>query len=454
MSIVDISKRIIQSLWDPEPTNDRLQNVPVWCLGCSYDLSSAKAPPIKPPPHTAAKYTATIVLDTSSAGGSASPENVLEEDNLDNIEAAEDIENASDDLVETATSDLPVAKTESPDGGWPVEFLDDFESRLWMTYRSNFQTILKSSDPGAIGALSLSVRIKSQFSDQNGFTSDSGWGCMIRTGQSLLANTMAIHALGRGWRLGHYDHAERSIISKFADDPEAPYSIHNFVKHGAEACGKYPGEWFGPSATARCIQSLVNERELDLRVYSTGDSADVYEDRFMQVAKPDGIKFIPTLVLVTTRLGIDKITTVYWEALVATLQMQQSVGIAGGRPSSSYYFIGVQGMFLYYLDPHVTQPALQFHKDVSEYEHGELSTCHTRRLRKLHLKEMDPSMLIGFFIRSEDEWREWRAGVKHVQGRPVISVFDRNPLGDVNERAEAIDEVESMSEADGLEDDD
>ena len=49
----------------------------------------------------------------------------------------------------------------------------------------------------------------------------------------------------------------------------------------------------------------------------------------MKTAKgPDGI-FHPTLVLVSTRLGIDKITPVYWEALIASLQMPQSVGIAG-----------------------------------------------------------------------------------------------------------------------------
>lgn len=64
-------------------------------------------------------------------------------------------------------------------------------------------------------------------------------------------------------------------------------------------------------------------------MYVTGDGHDVYEDSFMSVAKPDGEEFKPTLVLVGTRLGIDKVTPVYWEALIAALQMPQSVGIAG-----------------------------------------------------------------------------------------------------------------------------
>lgn len=67
----------------------------------------------------------------------------------------------------------------------------------------------------------------------------------------------------------------------------------------------------------------------DLRVYITGDGSDVYEDTFLGIAKPNGIDFKPTLILVGTRLGLDKITPVYWEALKSTLHMSQSIGIAG-----------------------------------------------------------------------------------------------------------------------------
>lgn len=124
--------------------------------------------------------------------------------------------------------------------------------------------------------------------DSQGFTSDTGWGCMIRSGQSLLANGLSNLFLGRGinhcpprrenqasqkllanthsdWRRGTETEKERRLLSLFADFPGAPFSIHRFVKHGAECCGKYPGEWFGPSATALCIQygkSLLAMRTL------------------------------------------------------------------------------------------------------------------------------------------------------------------------------------------------
>lgn len=75
---------------------------------------------------------------------------------------------------------------------------------------------------------------------------------------------------------------------------------------------------------------MTNDHESsELRVYLTGDGVEVYEDAFMKIANPGGTIFKPTLILVGTRLGLDKVTPVYWEALKASLQMPQSIGIAG-----------------------------------------------------------------------------------------------------------------------------
>lgn len=49
----------------------------------------------------------------------------------------------------------------------------------------------------------------------------------------------------------------------------------------------------------------------------------------MSIARADDGSFRPTLVLLGIRLGIDRVTPVYWEALKAALQCPQSVGVAG-----------------------------------------------------------------------------------------------------------------------------
>ncbi|KAF9769641.1 Cysteine protease atg4 [Fusarium sp. DS 682] len=438
MANVDLGRyrRIVQMFWDPEPTNDVAHDQPVWCLGRSYKLSDKKNTksdehdPQTPPP---APKSDTEDQDTTRA--SNIPTNAPE---------------TPPESISSSFSSSLAYGDQSNDGGWPSGFINDFESRIWMTYRSEFEPIPRSTNPQATSALSLSMRLKSQLGDQSPFSSDSGWGCMIRSGQSLLANTIALVRLGRDWRQGQSLEEECRILKDFADDPRAPYSIHSFVRHGASACGKYPGEWFGPSATARCIQALANSHESSIRVYSTGDGPDVYEDDFMKIAKPAGEAFHPTLVLVGTRLGIDKITPVYWEALIAALQMPQSVGIAGGRPSSSHYFIGSQGSFLFYLDPHHTRPALPYYENPTDYSSEEIASCHTARLRRIHVREMDPSMLIGFLIRSEEDWRDWKRCVKHVQGKSIIHVADRNAVhgGSSEGREGAIDEVETLSDDD------
>ena len=121
-----------------------------------------------------------------------------------------------------------------------------------------------------------------------------------------------------------------------------------------------------------------------------------------------------------------------------------------GRPSSSHYFVGVQGDKFFFLDPHQPRPALPRRDDVSQYSAEDIDSCHTRRLRRLSFDEMDPSMLIGFLIRSRDDWHEWRTSVTEVQGKPVIHVADKEPVieGQGAERPSAVYDVEILDEDD------
>ncbi|KAL5361888.1 hypothetical protein BJX96DRAFT_153010 [Aspergillus floccosus] len=393
MNSVDLGrcKRIVQYLWDPEPRNDEEPDAPIWCLGVEY------------PP------TGDGVTDNS-----AEPE--------------------------PATS----APTTN---GWPEEFLSDFESKIWMTYRSNFPPIPKLDSPDSAQHMTLSVRLRSQLIDSQGFTSDTGWGCMIRSGQCLLANAMSNLLLGRDWRRGQKPEEEARLLSLFADHPEAPLSIHRFVDHGAESCGKHPGEWFGPSATARCIEALSAQYgNPTLRVYVTNDSSDVYQDQFKKVACDETGTIQPTLILIGTRLGIDRVTPVYWDSLREMLRFPQSVGIAGGRPSASHYFVGVQGSHFFYLDPHTTRPALPHRPSGKSYTGEEIDTCHTRRLRRIHVKDMDPSMLIGFLIKDESDWHDWQARATSTQGKPIIHIASSEMQLYPQGREEALDEVEALDE--------
>jgi cysteine protease ATG4 len=200
-------------------------------------------------------------------------------------------------------------------------------------------------------------------------------------------------------------------------------------------------------------RALTNkQKDLGMRVYISEDSPDVYEDVFLRNATAATGSFSPTLILVGIRLGIDRITPVYWEALKSALRLPQSVGIAGGRPSASHYFVGNQSNAFFYLDPHTTRPALLLQSDSSQMTAEDVASCHTRRIRRIDIKEMDPSMLIGFLIKDEDDWEAWKKAVMDVPGgKTIVHISEREPsnfVGRNAERPEAVDEVETFDTED------
>ena len=293
-----------------------------------------------------------------------------------------------------------------------TQFISDVHSRLHFTYRTKFVPIPRVSDGPSPLSFHFLIRenplttIENAIYNPDCFNTDIGWGCMIRTGQSLLGNALQIANLGRDFRVNQgKDQEEYKIIDWFADTPQAHFSIHNFVSQGLKLSNKKPGEWFGPAATSRSIQCLVEQFPdcgIDKCLISVS-SGDVFEDEVREIfaQKPQS----RILLLLGVKLGVNAVNEYYWDDVKKTLGSKFSVGIAGGRPSSSLYFMGFQGNELIYFDPHTPQPSLQ--TSANFYD-----TCHALNFGKLLLSDLDPSMLIGILISGEEAWLQWKEEVK------------------------------------------
>ena len=190
------SKKVVQYFWDPLPKNDDPSEI--WCLGRRYDSRFQE--------HRLPKSTGASPSAQSDSGTSQADSAVV---TIEDRKPEESAENGKDALAQSPT-DLSRAEEEAL--GWPADFLDDVESRIWLTYRSNFAPIAKSADPSASSAMSFSTKLRN-LGVQGGFTSDTGWGCMIRSGQSLLANSMAVLQLGREWRKGQEEQKHKELLS-------------------------------------------------------------------------------------------------------------------------------------------------------------------------------------------------------------------------------------------------
>ncbi|KAJ7718815.1 hypothetical protein B0H16DRAFT_1608276, partial [Mycena metata] len=245
---------------------------------------------------------------------------------------------------------------------------------------------------------------------------------MLRPGLSLLAS-----ALGRVVEppltptppapfppqalAAHALHAR--LLSWFLDAPAAPFGVHRMALAG-KAAGKDVGMWFGPNAAAGALRTLVDAFPIcglgvsfatDGTFYQTDVFAASHSPAISSSSNPssshghgsvsshghgrgstsssayshgsrrkekDGKEETkrwgdrPVLLLLGIKLGIEGVNPVYYETIKLLYTFPQSVGIAGGRPSSSYYFVGAQGDGLFYLDPHHSHPSVPLHPFLGE----------------------------------------------------------------------------------------
>ncbi|KAG0095699.1 Cysteine protease atg4b [Podila epicladia] len=303
-------------------------------------------------------------------------------------------------------------------------FMQDFQSRMWFTYRKDI------------------ARIEPSF-----YTSDAGWGCMMRTGQSLLAEAFVQIMLGRGWRVSGAHSADSSdkyhtILNWFADEPDRYYSIHNIAKSGL-ALDKRVGDWFGPSTMAHALKQL-SQKHVDCPVHisvpmdnqlraseivqiALGGSKD-YVNGSTVPSSPSATTFNgldrwkPVVLLMPVRYGLEKLTEKYSNNLKKLFELPQFLGIAGGRPGRSLYFVACQGNELFYFDPHFVKPRAT---------HEELNQCpaasyHCNVVRTMEMQELDPSMMLGFLIRSQDDLLDLDRRLKTdmEQAYPLVSIVN------------------------------
>lgn len=326
-------------------------------------------------------------------------------------------------------------------------FRQAFVSKIWLTYRKEFPQLEGTS-----------------------WTTDCGWGCMLRSGQMLLAQGLLVHLMPRDWawpdahQLTDVDFevfrpqspvravgipipsfssprmpnaSEKSVTSDtmsrmtqkkrpqctrdkqaepihhkllawFGDQPHAPFGVHELVEIG-KGSGKKAGDWYGPSIVAHILRKAVAKTSEvhDLAIYVAQDCTVYKRDvAHMCDLSPSQTAYDPSnhswksvIILVPVRLGGEALNPSYIECVKNILKLECCIGIIGGKPKHSLYFIGFQDEQLLYLDPHYCQPVV----DVTQLDFS-LESFHCTSPKKMPFSRLDPSCTIGFYAKTKKDF--------------------------------------------------
>ncbi len=396
---------------------------------------------------------------------------------------------SSDRSASSAASAVAGSASSSSSGGEYAALLRHFRNIAWMTYRSGFVPMKPPSS----------------------FMTDAGWGCMLRSAQMLLAQVLVRHLGPSEWgQRAPASHAHRNLLRWFLDAPKyfCFYSIHRMTECGRQY-GKQPGEWYGPHTAALVLRDLVTSHSArkmpagsdsgaaaaaahprflekdyysivsaqhgqDIAVMVTDPSATLYLDETLRLcekrdeqavsaaaaAAGDAAGDDPLLrphlepewksalfLIVPLRLGLHSLQDDYVAPLLAALKFPQCVGVIGGRPAHSLYFVGSQGRDLVYLDPHTVQPAASERECDDEFfpYQDVVESYHCRHPRMIPALNIDPSLAVGFYCRTGAELCDLvaRLGQLSAIGTPVLAVMHTRPAYEEEEQDEQEDEPDS-----------
>lgn len=289
------------------------------------------------------------------------------------------------------------------------------------------------------------------------YSSDCGWGCMIRSSQMILAraiykiikfnnkikeNEMEIinntilffmeYNLNikeiKSNYLDSYINKLSSIVKQRDNKEEIisidpPFSIHKICTLG-EIYGRTCGEWFSDFELPK-IYKIINSSfdifpnlkifhfnsniELNTIVHSClkeSPNSNISNYSNEDIFVYNNTKFLfenMGLIFVSVRLGLYYITPEYIPSLKNLFSCKENIGFIGGRVNSAAYFIGYENNNLIFIDPHKNQTSL---KGISELNRQGIATYLDKKIYVLSFSHLRPALTIGFLFRNLNEFKD------------------------------------------------
>ena len=279
------------------------------------------------------------------------------------------------------------------------------------------------------------------------FTSDCGWGCMIRSSQMILCRALykilkykykikenlIYHVIpfimDKNLDIIKYKYFGMDTYIKKLNDLgkkdiiaiDPPFSIHKIVILG-EKFGRTSGEWFSDFELPK-IYNIINNTfniipDLSIIHYNSFIELKTIIERCFKVTdeninennKNDIFLFEEKnyklekmgLIFVSVRLGLDNISPEYHQSILKLFACKECLGIIGGKKwtNSASYFFGYYDNFLLFLDPHFNNQSIDNLND------SNINSYKNKVIYKIDVKTLKAAFTIGFLFRNMKEFNE------------------------------------------------
>ena len=279
------------------------------------------------------------------------------------------------------------------------------------------------------------------------YTSDCGWGCMVRCSQMILSKAYIENKILTLKKQGQYinnsiiDKIREEVLALFNDsylnieevtnhpdfryfwalyekfaqkNPQyqsiqkiiPPYSIYILCKLG-NCAGEFTSDINMINVISKInsdildefniINFLVGNVKIKTLIKEFCEEITDFENvNNMEIITYNGIDYKlkkPGIIFISFRLGLDLLDPSYYNDIPKIFNnFRNNLGIIGGIKKRAYYFIGVQDNKLIFVDPHHTQ-------EIKDNKEKNLKTYLTKHLYLLNIKEMrcQFSLAIGVF---------------------------------------------------------
>lgn len=289
----------------------------------------------------------------------------------------------------------------------------------WFSYRRGFKTMVFEAEMDLSGEKTIFLN------------SDTGWGCMLRSGQMMMFQAL---------QKMNPDTQPELILNLFSDNylgERSKFSINNIVSTAKHHYNLNPGAWFRSTTIMMTCEKLnrlyPTQITRDLEIITFTDSVIILEKVYKRVF---GYKFkakceckrycdttmcrnadatgeiidklcneewkTPLILNVASRLGLDKPSSNYEPCVRRMLGWENCIGVLGGYDYQAYYIIGCEDKGKYfYQDPHYTQEV----KGGDEIEMD--SYFANKTISEIHYNKQNCCLQFGFLIQGNKEFQAW-----------------------------------------------